>query len=239
MATTLADFKARVYGFINRTSTLFTTNETASIDHVLYAINDARRSAQRNYAFELNRRDVFLSTSEYGANWMTGCKLTPGGTSVLMRRPDSVWNFSTNATPAGNVYKRISRIDFQSVGDFKNEVLVDSGALVPTLSQNLVSRRKFAYLNGSNLHVTNVDTATDVLVNGIIFLDDLADGDSPDIFLTYFQDWLFWSTLLVLNQFLKDDARLNVDGVFVARLWESVKQFDGEIANAGDNARLE
>jgi len=233
---TIANFKARIYGFINRSSTLFTTTESASIDQVLYAMHDAIRAAQREYAFELNRTDAFLTTSEVGANWMTGCKTTPGGaTAVLMKRLDSVWNYSTNSVSAGTVYSRTSKIDFGTVGDFKRELPIDGGSL--TLEQNTLTtaRRKFVYLNGQNLHVVTVGTATPVLVNGIKFVDESADND---IFLTYFTDWFFWATLIQLNQFLKDDQRLNIDYSFVSKLWQSVKEMDGQIANSGDTASL-
>ena len=239
---TLANFKARIYGFINRTSTVFTTTESASIDQVLYALNDARRSAQREHMFEMLRGDAFLSTSEIGANWQTGCKTTPGGaTARLMKRVDSVYNFSTSTTPAGTLYARTSKIDFGHVGDFKRELPTDSGTefLVQTASSSILARRKFAYLNGANLHIVAVDTAANVMLNGITFLDDLADGDAADIFLTYFPDWLHWATLIQLNQFLKDSERINIDASFVGKLWQSVKEMDGQIANSGDSVTLD
>lgn len=239
---TLSNFKARIYGFINRSATLFTTTESASIDQVLYAINDARRSAQREHMFEMLRGDAFLSTSEIGANWMTGCKTTPGGaTARLMKRVDSVYNYSTSTITAGTLYARTSKIDFGHVADFKRELPVDGGTefLTQTASSSLLARRKFAYMNGQLLHVVSVDTAANVMLNGITFLDDLADGDAADIFLTYFPDWLHWATLIQLNQFLKDDQRINIDSVFVGNLWKSVKEMDGQIANSGDNANLD
>lgn len=238
---TIANFKARVYGFINRSSALFTTSEGASIDQVLYAMNDARRVAQRSHQFELNRADVFLTTSEVGADWMTGCKTTPGGaTAVLMRQVDSVWNYSTNSVSAGTVYARTSKIDYGKVGDFDRELPVDSGSIqIQTAVQSQLARRKFAFCKGSTLHVVSVDTATPVLLNGIKFLDDLTGSETPDIFLTYFTDWFFWATLIQLNQFLKDSERIQIDYSFVNSLWETVKTFDGQIANSGDNASLD
>lgn len=239
---TLANFKARIYGFINRTSTVFTTTESASIDQVLYALNDARRSAQREHSFELLRGDAFLSTSEIGANWQTGCKTTPGGaTARLMKRLDSVYNFSTSTIPAGTLYARTSKVDFGNIGDFKRELSTDSGTefLIQTASSSLLARRKFAYTNGANLHVVTIDTTANVMLNGITFLDDLADGDAADIFLTYFSDWLFWATIIQLNQFLKDSERINIDSAFVGKLWQSVKEMDGQIANSGDSVSLD
>lgn len=234
---TKANFKAWIYGFINRVSTLFSTTTTATIDQVDYAMTNAIRAAQRGYSFALARTDAFLTTSEVGANWMTGCKTTPGGaTAVLMRRIDSIWNYTTNTVTAGTVYARTSRIDYGNVGSFKRELPVDAGSL--TLDQNslTVARRKFGYLNGQTLCITTLGTATPVLVNGISFIDTCTDDD---IFLTYFTDWFFWATLIQLNQFLKDDQRINIDNAFVTKLWESVKEFDGATANAGDAVSLD
>ena len=239
---TLANFKARVYGFINRSATLFTTTESASIDQVLYALNDARKDAQRQYNFELLRGDAFLTTSEIGANWQTGCKTTPGGaTARLMKKIDGVYNYTTSTISAGTLYARTSRIDFGHVNDFRRELPVDEGLMATNLtaSSTLLARRKFAYMNGATLQLVSVDTATPVMLNGITWLDDMIDGDSPDIFLTYFSDWLFWNTLLQLNQFLKDSERINIDASFVNRLLQSMKEMDGQIANSGDNVTLD
>lgn len=234
---TIANFKARIYGFINRASTLFTTTEGASIDQVNYAMKDAILAAQREYSFELNRVDAFLSTSEIGANWMTGCKTTPGGaTPVLMKRIDSAWNYSTSTITAGTLYRRTSRVDLRAPGDFKRELPVDVGLVQTSIQSAQTTLGKFAYINGATLHVTTVATSTPVLVNGIKFIDTVTDDD---IFLTYFSDWFHWATLIQLNQFLKDSERVNIDLAFVNKLWQSVKEMDGQIANAGDGASLD
>jgi hypothetical protein len=244
MSTTISQLKARILGFINRDKTVFNTESSGNnIDQVLAAINDARRSAQREYNFALLQGDAFLTTSEIGANWMTGCKTTPGGTvTQLMKKVDSVYNYSTSTIPAGTLYARTSKIDFGNVADFKREVPVDSGSqylLQQTATGILLARRKFAFMNGQNLHIATVDTAVPVMLNGTTFLDDLLPSDSPDVFLTYFSDWLFWATITQLNQFIKDDARINIDGAFMGRLWQSVKEMDGQIANSGDSATLD
>jgi hypothetical protein len=206
-------------------------------------MNDARRSAQREHNFALLQGDAFLTTSELGANWMTGCKTTPGGTTAqLMKRIDSVYNFSTSTISAGTLYARTSKIDFGNVNDYKRELPVDGGQvfqLQQTASSSLLARRKFAYMNGQLLCISTVDTAAPVMLNGTTFLDDLLPSDSADVFLTYFTDWLFWATLIQLNQFLKDDARINIDSLFVGKLWQSVKEMDGQIANSGDAATLD
>lgn len=233
---TIANFKARIYGYINRSATIFTTTEGASIDQVTYAMNDAILAAQREYSFELNRTDAFLTTSEFGANWVTGCKTTPGGsTALVMRRIDTAWNFTTNPTTPGNVYARTSRIQIGTANEFRRLVPEDEGTLTLTTTSLSVSRKKFIYMNGPLLRVTTISTATPVLLNGIQMIQAVTDDD---IFLTYFSDWLHWATLIQLNQFLKASERINIDLTFVNRLWQSVKEMDGQMANSGDIATL-
>jgi hypothetical protein len=233
---TIANFKALIYGFINRDSAIFTTTTGASTDQVLQAMNAVRRAAQREYAFELNRVDVFLGTNLAGANWMTGCKTTPGGaTAVLMKRVDSVWNYGTT----GTTYYRSSRIDLGNINDYKRELPVygDRTLIAPT--QIPTTTRPFAYINGQLLCVNPYTDSTNFMLNGIKWLDDLTGSEDPDIFLTYFTDWFQWATLTYLNQFLRDGERVNVDSSIVARLWQSVKEFDGQFINAGDGANLD
>jgi hypothetical protein len=234
MSTTIANFKAQVANYMNRTATSFTS--VNSQDMLLAAMNNARRAAQRDYAFELNRKDAFLTTSIAGANWMTGCKTTPGGaTAQLMRRVDSIYLYSTQDTN----YIRTQRIDLGGVGDYKRELPVNMGSVGQLITNPTTTQRPFAYLEGQSLKVTTYSTATTFMLNGIAFLDDLADGDNPDIFLTYFTDWFLWATIIQLNLYLKDTERFPVDLPTVDRLWKSVKEFDGQMANAGDGATLD
>jgi hypothetical protein len=229
---TISDFKTRVAGFINRDVSTFTVS---SFDHILAAMNDARRGAQRLHSFDLCRGDVFLATSVAGAAWTTGCKTTPGGATVaLMKRVDSVWTYSTTTVGATTAYLRNYRIPLESVGSFKRELGVYAGTSSISTRQNDTISRPFAYVNGEKLHVTTITASTDFLINGIVWLDDLTSASSPDIFLTYFTDWLFWATIMQMNTFLKDTEKITVDSAMVTRLWESVKYHDGTIANQGD-----
>lgn len=232
---TITNFKNMIYGFINRDSSIFTTTQGGSTDQALQAMNAVRRAAQRSYAFELNRTDVFLSTSLAGANWQTGCTATPGGSAVLMRRIDTVWNYTTN----GSLYIRSSRIDLGNVADYKRELDVYRGSenIAPSFVPS--ASRPFAYINGAKLYVNPQTSSTSYLLNGIQWLDDLTGSESPDIFLTYFTDWFQWAVLLYLNQFLKDGERLSVDATMVEKLWQSVKEYDGQFINAGDGANLD
>ena len=235
---TLANFKSMIAAYVTRASGSLTS--VNSQDILLQAINDARRAAQRDHNFELNRtEDAYLSTHLGGAAWTTAAKTTPGGaTACLLKRVDEVWNYTSKAVGATTYYPRTSRIDFSYTGQFKREL--------PTVDNNMVTdpssyavQNKFAYVVGPNLFVTTVETATIYKLVGIKWLDDLADGDSPDIFLTFFVDWLKWGTIAALNMYLKDSDRFPLDVTVMSRAWESVKTMDGTIANMGDSTSLD
>lgn len=237
MSLTVADFKKRVAATVNRDATLFTVD---SVDNLLAAMNDARRMAQRNHTFALLADDVFLTTSMAGANWMTGCKTTPGGaTAQLMKKINGVWNYTTSTVGSTTVYLRTSWIDFGIIGDYRRTLpLYDTGNLIITNQPASQTRRTFAYINGQNLLITNQTAATTYLLDGIKFLDDLATGDTPDIFLTYFTDWLVYATIVALNNYLKDTEKFPIDATIENKLWQSVIQMDGELAQMGQATNL-
>jgi hypothetical protein len=236
---TVANFKSMVSAIVNRTTTELTVN---GIDLLLASINDARRAAQRLHDFELNKtEDAYLSTHFAGADWSTGCKTTPGGsTAVLMKRVDEVWHYTTQAIGATTYYPRTTSIDFSHSARMRREFSRSTSAqsLLTTLNQ-VPYTEKFAYIQGVNLHITTVTTATIVKLVGIKWLDDLIDASSPDIFLTYFTDWLKWATIGALNMHLKDSERFRLDEVAMSSMWESVKTMDGTIANMGESVDLE
>ena len=67
---TLANFKSMIAAYVTRASGSLTS--VNSQDILLQAINDARRAAQRDHNFELNRtEDAYLSTHLGGAAWTT------------------------------------------------------------------------------------------------------------------------------------------------------------------------
>ena len=235
---TISNFKSTVAAYINRTVASLTS--VNSQDLLLHAMNDARRGAQRDHNFEINRtEDAYLSTHLGGANWMTGCKTTPGGaTAVLMKRVDEVWNYGSLVIGATTYYPRTSRIDYDSTGRFKRELPSVSG-LRETDPQSFSVQNRFAYTNGSLLHVTTVQTATIYKLVGIKWLDDLAGSEDTDPFVTYFTDWFKFATIAALNIYLKDAERFPIDMVAMSRMWESVKHMDGTIANMGESSNLD
>jgi hypothetical protein len=234
---TIANFKTMVAALVNRTAAELIVN---SQDLILLSLNDARRAAQRMHDFELNKtEDAYLSTHFGGANWMTGCKTTPGGvTGLLMKRVDEVWNYTTQTVGASTYYPRTSQIDFGDSARFRRELTMQ-GALDNTQNHSANSTSRFAWASGSNLHISTATDATIVKLVGIQFLDDLTDASSADIFLTHFVDWLKWATIGALNIHLKDAERFPIDQALVDSMWQSVKTYDGTIANMSGAVDLE
>jgi len=224
---------------MNRPLTSFTS--VNGEDQLLAAMNDARRSAQRLHNFELLRtEDAYLSTHIGGTNWQTGCTSTPGGTSIIMKRVDEVWNYTTAVIGSTTYYPRTTRIPFSYTGQFKRELPPVDRVLVTNQSpQNFAIQNQFAYTNGNQLFVTTVGVATTYKLVGVKWLDDLTGSESPDIFLTYFIDWFRYATIENLNYYIKDSQRFPIDSAKMEKMWQSVKTMDGDIANMGESSTLE
>lgn len=232
---TIANFKTFVEAWLNRTTGSFTVG---SFDCLLAAMNDARRMAQRDHDFELLRtQDCYLTTSAIGADWSTGCKTTPGGaTSVLMKRVDSVWQYSASGTG----YTVVARVPFDTSGDLKRNLPVVDTAFLTVNQPNPFIQTQFAYSVGTSLYVAGVNTGTATYkLFGIKYLDDLTGSESPDMFLTFFTDWFRIATVAALNTYLKDADRFAIDVTMLDRAWQSVKQMDGSIANMGEQSNLD
>lgn len=158
-----------------------------------------------------------------------------------MKRVDGVWNYVSNPIPSGGtVYLRTSFIDSGVLGDFRRSLpAYDTSQLIITNNPQWWSRQTFWYLQGGKLFVTNITATTTYLIEGIQWLPDLADGDPEDMFLTYFPDWLLYASVAALNVYLKDSERFPIDMTVMERLWQSVKQMDGEVANSGTWTNLD
>lgn len=237
---TIANFKTMVAAYMNRSLTSLTT--TPGVDILLLAMNDARRDAQLAHDFELlATEDAYLSTHLGGAAWTTGCKTTPGGgTAVLMKRIDEVWNYGTALIGATTYYPRSTMVPFSYRGNFKRVLpTIDAAFVTNQTQQNFTVTDQFAYANGENLHVTASTTATIYKLVGIKWADDLTGSESPDMFLTYFTNWFKFATIIALNVYLKDSERFNIDAAVVGRAWELVKTMDGTISNMGQSVSLD
>lgn len=223
---------------MNRTAGSFTVGTQ---DNLLNAMNDARRAAQRAHNFELLRTgDAYLTTSSGGAPWTTGCKTTPGGgTAILMKRIDSVWQYSSTVISSTTYYIPTARVPFDTSGDLKRNLPVVNTAYLTVNQQTPFVTAQFAYVVGINLFCTAIPGTATYKLYGIQWMDDLTGSEGPDIFLTYFTDWFRIATIFFLNTYLKDNERFPIDAQVLSAAFKSMTQMDGDVANMGEQANLD
>lgn len=231
---TYANFKDVVSGYLNRTAAAVVS--AGAQDLILDAMNNARRDAQRRYAFEGNATQAFFSLSMIPKSMLTDFKTTPAlSTTTVVKRIDAIYEYASTAVGATTVYYPVRKIELRrrmAVGTF---VPMDPSATA--LTSPVIS--EFAYIQGVNVTHTNLTTATTVLADVIEFLPEHVGGAVEDIFLTYYTDWLKFATLANLNIWLKDKERTPIDQVIISNLWESVKSHDAQQAASTDDLSLD
>jgi hypothetical protein len=231
---TLADFEATVASYMNRPLASWTVG---GLDLILQALNDCRRAAQRDYAFEMFERTAFVQLSTTPANIMTDFKADPSGAgaTVQIRIIRGVWEYVMN----GVLPSRTRQLDLRSLSTWRQELPLHArrwNDVTVTPSSQLSSRlQDFAYIQGMNIYHCNLPTPKWHMADVVAWQPDLTVGDDPDIFLTYFSDWLKWATIAQLNGYLKEDQRVQISMTAMAAAWENVKQFDSQIT-ASSNA---
>lgn len=205
-------------------------------DLVLAAMNDARRAAQREYAFEGNSTQAFVSLSMIPKSLFTDFKTTPAlSTTLAVKRVDALYEYTTALVGATTVYYPTSRIELRR----RHAITSFIPTSVSATALRSPSLAGFAYIQGTNIAHTNLTTVTTVLADVIEFLSDHAGASVEDIFLTYYTDWLKFATLANLNVWLKDSERTVIDLNLVAGLWQSVKTHDSQQAVSTDDLSLD
>jgi hypothetical protein len=235
---TIAEFTDEVVSYMNRTSALFTS--AGGRDMVLAAMNDVRRSAQRDYTFESNRRTAYVELSLLGKSLLTDFDAAPNDTTtVVVKRVDAIWEYSSTTVSGTTAYYRTRELDFRNVGTFRQELPVRPDLNISSANTALNVTAEFAYLLGTKVYHSKLTTPTGFLADVVEFLPDLAAGGTPDIFLTYHVDWLRFATIALLNTWIKDSERAPLDLNMVGRLWESVKQFDSQMGAGTGSINLD
>ena len=231
---TYANFKDMVAGYLNRSAASVVT--AASVDLILIAMNDARRMAQRSYDFEMLSMQAFVQLSMLPKSLLTDFKTAPSGsTTVVVKRVDGLWEYSTQTIAATTVYYPTKSIEFRRKMALRAHVPSDPNATALTAP----TIREFAYVQGTNIAHTSLTTQTWVMADVIEFMGDHAGGSVEDIWLVYFTDWLKWATLANLNVWLKDSERTVIDANLVASSWAGVKAFDARQAHSTDDLSLD
>lgn len=224
---TIANFTDLIASYSNRVAALFTT--VGAQDVILAAMNDARRDAQRRYRFNMNTRQVFAQLSLKPASLLSDFKVDPiGGAAVVVSRLDSLWEYGTQTVASTACYYPTRELDIRRSSELSTSI---NSKPWPFQSSSVTATADFAYMMGTDIRHSNLTTQTWFMGQAVVFLPDLISSDSPDIFLTYFTDWLKFATLLNLNVWLKDAERFNIDTAVMTTLWNSVTQFDAQQAN--------
>lgn len=235
-------FKETVLALATRSSTTFTTAGT-SIDMVLVAMNNARRQAQREYAFNLNRTRAFAQLSIAPTSILTDFDADPtgAGATVVVKQIDNVYEYSSATVSGTTRYYPLNWVPFVRYSMLRTEL----GLAPSTFGSNttvvgqLQSATQMTYQQGVNVMHTTLTTPAWYMFDVIEWLPDHDGGAGTDIFFTYFQDWLQYATLLHMNQFLKDGERFQFDQTFFQKLWDGVKQFDSQAGASTDSITLD
>ena len=227
---TIANFTDLIASYSNRVAALFTT--VGAQDVILAAMNDARRQAQRDYRFNMTKRQVFAQLSMKPASLLSDFYTAPtGGTAVVVSRLDEIWEYGTQSVASANQYFPTKQIDLRRSSELSTSV---ASRPWPWQSNDIAATPDYTYLMGTDVRHSNLTVQTWHMAHAVVMLPDLASGDSPDIFLTYFLDWLKFATLLNLNIWLKDTERFNIDATVMTKLWNSVTQFDAQQSSPGN-----
>jgi hypothetical protein len=224
---TIADFEATVASYMNRPLASWTVG---GLDMILQAVNDCRRAAQRDYAFELFERMAFVQLSQNPANIMTDFKADPSGAgaTVQIRIIRGLWEYVQN----GAIYTRTRQLDLRSLSTWRQELPFKDTPLTvydATQQRQPQNLRQFAYMQGMNVYHSAVLPPQWFLADVVEWQPDLAIDSDPDVFLIYFADWLKWATIAQLNGYLKEDQRVMISAQAMSAAWENVKQFDAQI----------
>ena len=231
---TYANFKDQVVSYMNRAAAAVVT--VGAQDLVLAAMNDARRWAQREYAFDGNATQAFVSLSMISKSLLTDFYTTPAlSTAVAVKRVDALYEYASTTVGATTVYYPTLQIELRRRNAIRPYIPADP--LATALSAPSLST--FAYVHGTTIAHTNLTTATVVMADVIKFMADHAGDSTEDIWLTYYTDWLKFATLANLNIWLKDSERTVIDQNLVATLWASVKRHDAQQAVSTDDLSLD
>jgi hypothetical protein len=224
---TYANFKDSVASYSNRIAALFAT--VGAQDIVLEAMNDARRSAQQKYRFNLAKRQAFVNLSLLPQSLKTDFRTTPGGaTAVVINRLDELWEYGTATVASTTCYYPTVQLDIR-----RQSMLEYAAANRSLTSSTSTLTQDFAYCHGPNVYHSNLTTQTWYLAFVVEFLPDLTSAATTDLFLDYAPNWLKFATLMNLNAWLADSEKIQVDSQLMQLAWDAFTQFDAQQAEVG------
>ena len=173
------------------------------VDTALYALNSARRIAERSHDFKYAEDNAFIKVGSTGANIIGGC--WDGPTLADPAKVMQIKKIETVLLPlADGDYQPI---EFMTQNEFLNRVKRQTGRTLFNSSKTLVqlgvsTENVILYQNGHSVYLYPTPTS-DIIVqlNTVRWMPDYtADGDT-DFFTLYAPEYLQWQAILECNKF--------------------------------------
>jgi hypothetical protein len=195
---TVGQLKSLMAVYLGRT--LVSDLTLNSVDTALYALNAARRLAERSHNFKYAEDNAFISVGSTGANILTGC-FENVNLNTLMQ----IKRIETALLPLTN--GEYQPIEFMTQTEFLSRVRRQTGRTLfnasKTLAQLGVSTENvILYQNGHSIYLYPTPAAAiTVQLECVRWMPDYtADGDT-DFFTEFAPDYLQWQAILECNKF--------------------------------------
>lgn len=220
-----------------RTQATFATATAADV--LLFAVNNAKKFAQRKHSFELNRLSATVSVS----STPTGGDLTTAveyGTStpVVVKAIERAYLTDPNSGqsyPIPIVSRSYDAYHMQkSIATGNFDTSIPSSQSLNSTDPKLIRQANKLYLSPSP------ESATTVYLDIVKWMPDYSDTVTEDFFLNECSDYMLYRSIVELNFFLKDDERVVVSQKKLDEVWDSVLAWDNcLIENASQDAAMD
>lgn len=247
---TLSTFRTLLAAYMQRDETTFTIG---GINLLTQAINMARKWAERQHNFEMNRCSGRIAAVHYtdGALLST-MELWPATNPVTSISPknieraylgfsDGSGEFPVDLMSRDQHVERLKR-------HYEQTVSTDPRKTVPASMVSFFSVVRHA----EKVYITPPDTTALGGTTVAVYFDVVrwmvdydvtvtdANSASTDFLMTYCPDFLMFKTIEILNFFLKEDQRIKISDEQVEKAWNSVVNWDSSvILNASNDANLD
>lgn len=218
MTPSVANLKTKIAAYMNRAAASFVSG---TVDNLLEAMNDARRTAQLRYDFNALKVRAYVSIPQAGVNWQTSATDSPGGTVLPLKTVKEVWSYKSQ----NSVNVKDKQVFFES------SVSDDFGFSTPSVQ-----------LVGS-LMLPRIPANTTLpllyMVEGVKWLPDLDGTETNDFFCDKGATWLTYQTIQNLNLYLKEDSRVSIADAVVQRAWSDFIAWDGNSILSNNSTNLD
>lgn len=164
---------------------------------------------------------------------------------MVLKKIDSVWNYSLDTN---GVALRTNRIDFGSEQQFKHLLPTNSGypftqnypGNPPFYYNTQPASRMFAYVIGPTFYINSATlfgqpTASNTfMIVGLVKLGDLLGSETTDFFLDNYQTWVLLQTVMNLNNYVKEDQRIQIGQKMLNDAWTASTFNDSQQAAMGE-----